>query len=80
MEKRLKLTKVQMKALKDLKVETTMFGSGCTYKEKTGLALVERGFAEIINEETCRWGDSRHKNWCVTAKITQKGRDYLTHR
>ena len=77
MREKLYITKTQLKALKDLKIETTMFGPGLSYQEKTGLSLVEKGLAEIIASGPCRGVDSRRKNGCITAKITQKGRDYL---
>lgn len=78
---KISVSKVQLRALKDLKVESTMFGPTLTYAEKTGRALVNKGFAEIIDEGPCTSASKRHsRNWCITAKITQKGKEFLKSR
>lgn len=71
------LTKTQKRALKDLKIESTYFGPGYSYKYITGQALVNKGLAKVSETGTCLGSDRRKENSYMKAEITDKGLKHL---
>lgn len=75
--RKISLSKTQKRALKDLKVEPMAFGPGFDYSDKTGDALVNKGFADLIEEGNCRVSDGRKDGRFLRAKINANGIEFL---
>ena len=69
------LSKIQKLALQELGRGDTNFGPHFRYTYRTGMALVEKGLAEVISSSKYKSSGYSEYRLHIKATITQKGKD-----